>query len=131
MADEGWTVPTLAEHTGVSVSVIRLYLKGERMPKPDRDTGHRLAEGFHPDTQEELFDAWGYDVSQRKPRRGRAQAPGVPQGFMEVLLRIDAKLDLLIDIEEKLTEILVQNGSDPKVRAMSRGNRVAGNEGTN
>ena len=28
MADEGWTVTTLAEHTGVSVSVIRLYLRG-------------------------------------------------------------------------------------------------------
>ena len=45
------------------------------MPKPDRDTGHRLAEGFHPDTRQELFDAWGYDANQRKPRRASISGP--------------------------------------------------------
>ena len=49
--------------------------------------------------------------------------------YLAVLQRIDSKLEILIDIEEKLTAVLIQNGADPTVSPF-RNNNVAENEGT-
>ena len=118
MAEGGWTVTTLAEHTGVSPAVIRLYIKGKRMPQPNRDTGHRLAAGFDRDVQEELFDAWGYDQHERAPRRSQ---PVVDlEMVLAVLQRIEAKLDVLVDAEHRLDEL--GGSGDPKVSPI-RGQR--------